>query len=49
MTTTWTQAARTIPRPNRAVIDGVGVEALTDRSFDSIGPRDGEVVASLPA
>ncbi len=49
MTTTWTQAARTIPRPTQAVIDGVGVEALTDRSFDSIGPRDGEVVATLPA
>ncbi|MFW5933517.1 MAG: aldehyde dehydrogenase family protein [Actinomycetota bacterium] len=47
--TDWRSAAATIRRPTRPVIDGAPVDALTDDTFDSVGPRDGEVVATLPA
>ncbi|TYC64400.1 aldehyde dehydrogenase [Rhodobacterales bacterium] len=35
--------------PTRAIIDGKPVEALSGRTFDSINPATGQVLATLPA
>ena len=46
---TWHDRAATCRRPSEPFVDGATVAPLTDATFDSIGPRDGEVVATLPA
>lgn len=45
----WIDRAADIARPTRPFVDGGEVEPRTDATFDSIGPRDGRVVATLPA
>lgn len=47
--TTWFDRAAALDRPTRPFIDGSPVEPRTDATFDSVGPRDGRVVASFPA
>ena len=46
--TSWHEQATAVARPISPFVDGAPVTALTDASFDSVGPRDGEVVATLP-
>lgn len=46
---TWLDRAAALDRPTRPFIDGSTVEPRTDATFDSVGPRDGRVVASFPA
>jgi acyl-CoA reductase-like NAD-dependent aldehyde dehydrogenase len=47
--TRWLDRASTLTRPTRPYIGGRPVDSRTDATFDSIGPRDGRVVATLPA
>ncbi len=45
----WFDRAAALDLPTRPFIDGRSVAAHTDTTFDSVGPRDGRVVASFPA
>jgi acyl-CoA reductase-like NAD-dependent aldehyde dehydrogenase len=47
--TSWQRRAADVRRPSRPFVDGAPVEARTDATFVSVGPRDGEAVATLPA
>jgi acyl-CoA reductase-like NAD-dependent aldehyde dehydrogenase len=46
---TWFDRAAALDRPTRPFIDGRPVDPRTDATFTSVGPRDGTVVATLPA
>lgn len=45
----WLDLAATLDRPTRPFVDGAPVDPRTDVTFDSVGPRDGQVVATLAA
>jgi acyl-CoA reductase-like NAD-dependent aldehyde dehydrogenase len=46
---TWFDRAAALDRPTRPFIGGRPVDPRTDATFASVGPRDGTVVATLPA
>jgi len=45
----WLDRAAALDLPTRPFIDGRSVAPHTEATFDSVGPRDGQVVASFPA
>jgi acyl-CoA reductase-like NAD-dependent aldehyde dehydrogenase len=45
----WYDRAAALDRPTLPFVGGRPVEPQTEATFDSVGPRDGRVVASFPA